>query len=216
MLNKKEMIAVISITLVLGIVASISHRTEVWNWEIFGITTGLILAVLLINTIAKKVTGFYLDTEVEIKQWEFSRYGIKKHKHFKKPVPAGILAPLIIKFFSIGFLNWMACLTFDVKGKTYRAAKRHGIYSFSEISEKEIGWMATAGIWANIIFAIVGYLIGGEVFLQFARLNIGYAFFNLIPISDLDGSKIFFGNKLNWSFLAIIVSMAVLGALMIV
>jgi Zn-dependent protease len=210
MLNKKELIAVLSVTLVLGIIFSLIE-----TWEIFAITTSLIFAVILINNLAKKVVGFYLDTEVEISNWEWQRWGYKKHHHFRKSIPAGILFPLVIKFLSVGIINWMACLTFEVKGKVYRVAKRHGIYSFSEITEKEIGWIASGGIWANIFFAIIGYLIGGYVFLEFAKLNIFYAFFNLFPISDLDGSKIFFGNKINWSFLAIIVSMAVIGTLMI-
>lgn len=211
MLNKKEILSILGVTFVLGIIISLIE-----TWEIFGITLGLIFAVILTNVIFKKVTAFYIDTDVEINTWEWSRFGYKKHHHFRKPVPGGILIPLLVKFFSVGLINWMACLTFEVRGKTYRSAKRHGIYSFSEVSEKEMGWIASAGIWANIILAIIGYLIGTDIFLQFAKLNLIYAFFNIIPISNLDGSKIFFGNKINWMFLAILTSIAVLGTLMIV
>jgi len=32
-----------------------------------------------------------------------------------------------------------------------------------------------------------------------------YAFFNILPLSDLDGNKIFFGNLVLWSFIAALV-----------
>ena len=49
---------------------------------------------------------------------------------------------------------------------------------------------------------IISYLLG---YPDFARLNLYLAFFNMIPISDLDGNKIFFGSIVLWSFLATIV-----------
>ena len=208
MLNKKEILAILSTTIVLGIIVSLME-----TWEIFFITTGLILIVILLNITTKKVTSFYLETETEISPWEFKKFWYRQHEKFKKPIPAGILMPLIIKFFTIGLVNWMACLTFDVKGKIYKAAKRHGLYSFSGVTEKEMGWIGASGIIANILFSIIGYIMG---YGQFAQLNILYAFFNLFPLSNLDGSKIFFGNKILWAILAVIASMGVLGMLIVV
>ncbi|HKL23224.1 MAG TPA: hypothetical protein VJ895_00565 [Candidatus Nanoarchaeia archaeon] len=208
MLNQKEISAILISTLTLGIVVSLIE-----TWNLFFITAGLILIIILSNIVAKKVTSFYLDTETEISLWEFKKFWYKKHHKFQKPIPAGILIPLAVKFFSIGLVNWMACLTFEVKGKIYKAAKRHGLYSFSEVTESEMGWIGAAGIIVNIFFAVLGYIMGYPLF---AKLNITYAFFNIIPISNLDGSKIFFGSKLLWSILAIITSMGVLGMLVIV
>jgi Zn-dependent protease len=208
MLNQKEISAILISTLTLGIIVSLIE-----TWNIFFVTTGLILITILLNIISKKVTSFYLDTETEISLWEFKKFGYKKHHKFTKPIPAGILIPLVVKFFTVGIINWMACLTFEVKGKIYKAAKRHGLYSFSEVTESEMGWIGAAGIITNIFFAFLGYIMGYPLF---AKLNITYAFFNIIPISNLDGSKIFFGNKLLWIILAITTSMGVLGMLVIV
>jgi hypothetical protein len=208
MLNQKEILAILTSTLALGIIISLIE-----TWNIFFITLGTILAVILINIFAKKVISYYLETETEISLWEFKKFWYRKHHKFNKPIPAGIIIPLIIKFFSVGLINWMACLTFEVKGKIYKAAKRHGLYSFSEVTEEEIGWIATAGIIMNILFSILGYIMGYPLF---AKLNITYAFFNIIPLSNLDGAKIFFGNKLVWAILAIISSIAMLGMMIIV
>lgn len=206
MLNQKEMISIASITILLGILVSITPSSEgIWSWNLLFITTGLVFLAIMINVIAKKIASFYLDTEIEILTWEFGKFGYKKHQKFKKPILAGIFIPLLVKFFSVGILNWMACLTFEVKGKIYKAAKRHGIYAFSNVTEEEMGIIAGIGIMANLLFALIGYLIGSP---ELAKINLSFALYNLIPLSNLDGSKIFFGGKILWVFLATITAIA--------
>ncbi|MAG79023.1 hypothetical protein CMI40_01460 [Candidatus Pacearchaeota archaeon] len=197
MLNKKEIISILIVTLVLAFTISL---IETWNIFLYSLIS--IFLIIIINIIAKKVASYYLDSEIEIKLWEIKRYGFKPHKYFKNPFQAGIFLPIIFIVFSLGYLKWMASLVFDVKPKTYRAAKRHGLYSFSEITEDHMGFIAAVGIFANLFFAIIGYLIG---FSEFGQLNIYFAFFNMLPISDLDGNKIFFGSLPLWSFLATLV-----------
>jgi len=107
----------------------------------------------------------------------------------------------------------MASLIFEVKPKVYRAAKRYGLYKFSEMTEYHIGLIAASGIAVNILLGIIGYLIN---FPLFAKLNIYYALFNLIPISELDGNKIFFGSFVLWCFLASIVLLGMLCILFII
>jgi hypothetical protein len=161
----------------------------------------VIFAIILINVIAKKIMAFYLESEIEIKLWEIERYGFRPASHFKKPFPAGIAFPLVIAAITLGNIYWMASLVFDVKPKTYRAAKRHGLYSFSEMTERHIGLIATTGTIVSLICAGIAYLLGVP---DFAKLSIIFVFFNMLPFSDLDGNKIFFGNLVLWSFLAIV------------
>ena len=155
--------------------------------------------VIVLNVVAKKITSYYLDSEVEVKLWEMKRWGWRSHHYFKKPFPLGVFLPILTTALSFGYVVWMACLTFDVKAKVYRAAKRFQLYSFSEMTEYHIAFIATAGIIINLIFAIIGYLLG---FYEFSKLNIYFAFFNMIPLSSLDGNKILFGNIVLWAFLA--------------
>ena len=209
MFSKKEILTVLVVTVVLAFSISL-----VETWGIFLYTLLAVFLVLLINIFGKKVVSYYLDSDVEIKIWEVERYGFKPEQTFKKPFPIGAFLPLISKIFlfSLGSFVWMASLVFEVKPKVYRAVKRHGMYSFSEMSESHIGRIASAGIVANLFFAIIGYLIG---FDEFARINLYYAFFNMLPISDLDGNKIFFGSFLGWAVLATIVLIAVAGVVLI-
>jgi Zn-dependent protease len=155
----------------------------------------------MINILVKKLAAFILDSEIEVRFWEMKRWGFWPGQQFKKPFPIGLVLPIIVTVLSYGYIYWLGSLIFDVKGKVYRAAKRYGLYKFSEVTEWHIGWIAAWGVIANLFFAIVGYIFG---FPEFARLNIYFAFFNLIPFSSLDGNKIFFGSVTMWALLAIL------------
>ena len=197
MLNLKEISSILIAILVISLVLAIFK-----SFNIFFYIFLAVFFVFVINILAKKVASFYLDSEIEIKLWEIKKYGFKPSSFFKKPFPAGILFPIIFAAVTLGNFVWMASLAFDVKPKISRATKRHGLYSYSEMTESHIGFIAGAGVIANLIFAILGYLLG---FPEFSKLNIFFAFFNMIPLSKLDGNKIFFGSLILWSLLAAIV-----------
>ena len=194
MINKNEAVAIGLATLILAFVIS-----TVTSSKLFLYTLLSVFIIIIVNIMAKKITSYYLDSSIEVRLWEIKRYGFKPKTHFKNPFPAGLFIPIILLVLSLGYFKWMASLTFDIKNKVHRAAKRHGLYSFSEISENHLGLIAASGVVVNLILAIAGYLIG---YNTFAKLNIFYAFFNLLPLSDLDGNKIFFGSLILWSFLA--------------
>jgi len=200
MINLKESIAIVLISIILGFFISL-----ITSFQAFFYSLLIIFIVILINILAKKITAYYLDSQIEIKIWNFQQWGYKKSQYMKKPFPIGIFMPILTAIITLGYVVWSACLTFDVKAKQYRAAKRHGLYTFSEMTEYHIGLIAASGIIINLIFALIGYLAG---LTEFARLNIYFAFFNMIPLSDLDGNKVFFGSLVLWSFLAIITLIA--------
>ncbi len=202
MFNKKEFAVTIIITIILAFSITLAQDLNLFLFVLLGV-----FIVLMSNTIAKKITAFYLDSEIEIKIWEFRRFGYKPKQHFKKGFPAGAFIPLISRIILMPFNGfiWMASLVFEAKAKTYRAARRHGMYSFSEMTEDDMGYIAATGIFVNLILGLAFYLAGYPLF---AKINIWYAFFNMIPISNLDGNKIFFGKLVLWSFLAILTLIA--------
>ncbi|MBR9701437.1 hypothetical protein GOV13_00780 [Candidatus Pacearchaeota archaeon] len=227
MLNKTEIIAILLSTLVLGFVISL-----ISSLNAFFTISLTVFIIIMINIISKKVMSYYFDSETEVSLWSIKRSGLSyffgaiipfasphPSKKFKKPFPSGLFFPIITTAFSFGYINWMSTLVFDVKAKTYKAAKRHGLYTFSEMAENQIGLIAAAGIVANLAFAIVGYLIG---YNDFSRLSIYYALYNMIPISDLDGNKIYFGSStfvgfpLMWGTLALITLIGVGYALFLI
>ena len=208
MLDSKEVTSILLISIILAFIISLMKTTQLFFQILL-----FVFLVIMVNIIAKKITSYYLDSEVKIKIWEVYHIGFRPWMHFKKPFAIGAFLPVILKFLSVGYLNWMACLVFDVKPKIYRAAKRHGLYAFSEMTEAHIGKIAAAGIFANLILALIGYLIG---FGELSKLSIFYVAFNMIPLSDLDGNKIFFGNIIQWSLLAAITFVALGYALLLI
>jgi hypothetical protein len=205
MINRKEIAALILVSVITAFAVAIS-RSFLINVNIFLFALLGIFILILVNILVKKTAAYLLESEIEIKLWEIKRFGFRTDQYWKKSFPLGAFMPLISKIvlFPLNGFVWMASLVFDVKAKVYHAAKRHGIYSFSEMTEEHIGRIAAAGIFANLILAILFYFIGGDFGILFAKLNIWFVFFNMIPISDLDGNKIFFGNLVLWSFLAIV------------
>ena len=155
--------------------------------------------------------SYYVESEIEVKLFEIRKYGWTSGMQLKHSFPAGVFLPIIFSALTFGYFTWMAGLVFDVKAKIHRAAKRHGLYSFTEMTEYHIGLIAAAGILANLVFVVVGYLIGLPAQMNFVKLSILYVFFNMLPVYDLDGNKIFFGSLILWSFLAALVLVALIG-----
>jgi Zn-dependent protease len=82
-----------------------------------------------------------------------------------------------------------------------RAAKRFGFYSYSELTDFHNALIGAGGIIALLILSFISYFPGFE---YLSRIAAFYAFWNMIPISKLDGTQIFFGSRALWTALAII------------
>jgi hypothetical protein len=205
MINRKEIALLVLITIITAFAVALTKNLTL-DLTLFLFALIGVFLLILVNILVKKTMAYFLESEIEIKLWEIKRFGFRTNQYWKRAFPMGAFMPLISKIFflSLNGFVWMASLVFDVKAKAYHAAKRHGMYSFSEMTEEHIGRIAAAGIFANLLLAVLFYFIGGDFGTLFAKLNIWFVFFNMIPISDLDGNKIFFGNLVLWSFLAIV------------
>ncbi len=214
MINKREVliISLIIVIITLSLNLSLSIFEE---WKTVLYTLLAVSVVILANIFMKKFIAYRLDSEIEMRVWEIGKYGFTKDKHSKKPFPLGAFLPIISKIVLFPFKSfvWMASLVFDVKPRIYRGAKRFGLYTFSEVTEYHLGLIAASGIVINLILSVIGYFLG---FPLFARLNIYYAFFNILPLSEFDGNKIFFGNLIMWAFLASLVLIGMLFAIFII
>ena len=159
----------------------------------------------------KKLVAYHYEADISTKFWEFYQFGFRKGKHLKKSLPM-IWFPIVLALFSQGHIWWMGILQFDIKAKPERVSKRHGLYRFSEMTEWHIAVISAWGVVACLVFSVVGYVLGLD---QFAKLAIFYATWSIIPFSNLDGSKIFFGNRALWATIATITGFFLASALMI-
>ena len=184
----KEIAVVILATLVLAITVSFKDTT------IFYAAAAAFLVIFIVNITTKKIIGYYFETDVKTKFWTWYQYGFRLDWHFKKPIPM-LWLPLILVLFTKGFFLWLGILEFDVAAKTERVTRRHGLYRFTEVTEHHMAWIAIAGLILNFIFAIGGYVLGFELF---TKLSIYFIAWSVIPLSGLDGAKIFFGGRTKW------------------
>ena len=200
-MEHREISNIFAALVVFAVVASFKFMLEAnWNQVTIAILSSVV--ILAVSIISKKLMAFWLDADVEHEVWKFSRYGWKAHEHLKKEAPAGIIFPLILSLFSVGYLKFLALLTFETKASKYRSAKRHGFYSFAEMTDWHNGLIGASGIVGILAVAILAYFSPSTVYLS--KLAIYYAFCNMLPISKLDGNQIFFGSRILYAILAVI------------
>lgn len=207
-MNKREithiLIAIVIMTLVFGFATilndGITSSLKSLAWIL--LFSAIVIAVAIA---AKKTMAFLLDSDVEHEIWTWSRYGFRPNEHLKTPIPAGVVFPLALTLITLGYVKLPAFLTYETRASKYRSAKRFGIYSFSEMTDWHNGMIGAAGIMAVILTGVIGYFAGAELLFKMASY---YALVNMIPVSKLDGTQIFFGNRILWATLAIIVVIA--------
>jgi hypothetical protein len=177
------------------------------------ITFTIFLFIIIgVNILAKKFAAYDFELNVETKFWSIYHYGLKQGAHFVKPVYM-IWLPILLSLISRGLLFWMPILEFDITALPERVSRRHGLYRFAQATEWHIALIIMWGIISSLALAIIGYFLG---FNLFSRLCVYYAIWNIIPISGLDGSKLFFGSRHLWVAVAIVVIIFLIFGLSIV
>jgi hypothetical protein len=174
--------------------------------------TLLIFSIIIITNIAtKKIIAPHFAIKIEHSDWKLIQWGWFKRAYFKKPLPLGLIAPFFLAIFTIGKLKPFTFFQFESKNiEEKRILKRHGPRPTRRkelINEEDLGYTAASGMYALLILAIIGTLLK-PYFPSFgadlAKYSIYYGIWNLLPIGQLDGTKIFFGTTVLWFFLAII------------
>ncbi len=193
-MDNKEIVTIILATLVLALAASFKDTS------IFYTAVLSFFIIISVNVLTKKAIGHHFETTVKTKFWTWYQFGLRKDMHFKAPIPM-IWLPLIITLFSKGHLLWLGILEFDISEKVERAAKRHGIERFTQVTEWHIAWIAIWALAANLIFAITGYIAGAETF---AKLSIYFIAWNMVPLARFDGAKIFYASRVLWTIISTI------------
>ncbi len=163
-------------------------------------STFIFLIIIFTNVIAKELAAYYYEANLKTKFWQWYQYGFRADSHFKEPLPMAWL-PIALSLITKGFFWWMPILEFDITPRTERVSKRHELYRYTQMSEWHVGLIAFWGIVALLILSTIGYLSGFEYFTKLCSF---YALWNIIPLSNWDGSKILFGSRVLWTITAIV------------
>jgi len=201
---KKQLGHIFSVLIVLSFIASV---IELRALNLFGFFLMLLIfsIIIFIYIFSKKITAAYFNAEEETQIWSIERYGFKKHKYFSKEVPMGIIMPIVFLVLTLGSFPWYASFQSEIRPGKYKQIKKEGLLSFVEMSENDFALISAAGVVSTLILAFFAYLVNMPLI---SKIAIQFAFFNMLPISNLDGSKIFFGNRGLWLILAAITLIA--------
>lgn len=197
MFTKKEAIWIIIAILIGGFAIGLSSSLKP---SLIGLLWAFI--IILVSATAKKIAAPIYSIKIEHKVWGWQRWGWYERSHFKKPIPLGIILPFFLSVLSLGTIRPLTLLQFDAENITQkRALRKRGEYRYSEINESDLAFTSAWGFWALILLAIIGFFLKQP---ELTKYSIYYGIWNLLPISNLDGTKLFFGSLFNWVLLVII------------
>lgn len=166
--------------------------------------TSIVWAVIIVGVYvgAQKLAAQSLDAEAKHELWSWQRYGYKPHQHIPHPITMGAIVPCALSILSLGWFKVPTIFTYETAPLKRRASKRFGFYSFTEMTDWHIALIGGAGIAALLVLSAISYFISGaEVLWQIAAY---YAFWNMLPVSKLDGAQIYFGSRVLWTALALV------------
>lgn len=117
-----------------------------------------------------------------------------------------IFAPGLIIGFGSMFLKEIFSFVVLISGYIEIVPYKFGRWGIKviKLTPYDLGIITLAGILINIFFAYFFLLFDGYIFQLITTINALLAFFSLIPIPPLDGSKIFMWSIGGWVFLILI------------
>jgi len=206
MFTKKEVVWIIIAILIGGFAIGLSSQLKP---SLIGLLWAAI--IIFVSVIAKKIAAPAYSIKIEHKAWGWKRWGWYERSKFKKPIPLGIILPFFLSVLSLGLIKPLILLQFDAENLAHkRALRKRGEYRYSEINESDLAFTSAWGFWALIALAIIGNILNQP---ELTKYSVYYGIWNLLPISNLDGTKLFFGSLINWILLVIVYLIALLAVL---
>ena len=207
-LSKKEITWIIIIIIISSFM---SFMPIIPTKDLLKIITNLMIfsIIILTNIYSKKIISKYYSIRIEHKIWEFNRYWFYKASHLKKPFPIGLVIPFFTALLSIGYLKPFLFFQFEAENITSRRILKSRGQRKAErkdyINEEDLAYTSAAGFYALLLLAIIGssinWIFGLDFGLELAKYSIYYGIWNLLPVSNLDGTKLFLGAFLGWIFI---------------
>lgn len=194
MFEKNELLKVLLASLLMAYLIAFS------NFTLINFVNSFILSVLILfpHVVAHKIAASFYDSESKFDLLEWKRYWFLESAEFKYPFPIWLVLPIIVVLLTLGKIKIFAI---EVAKISWKKRKRIGRW-FTELQEYEIANIALAGPLINLAIAFISGIIflltNIFTFKEFAILNAWFAFFSLIPLGSLDGTKVLFGGLIRF------------------
>ncbi len=174
-----------------------SFRFSFWLLNFIRILMASIVMLLLYELI-HKLTARKYKTGTEYEIWSIKRYGFWQSSKFPKKFlgstidsfPLGIIISIFTTLLSRGLFYIIPLASFRIVEKTHlRLGSK-----FKHVSNFEEAKIAASSLVVLAILALLASSGKVEIFSQLSTMIYVFIAYCLIPISTLDGSKIFFGS----------------------
>jgi hypothetical protein len=203
-MEKKEVLIIVIAIILMSLIIILHEKSLNFLWITF-----VSALTVLVSVFCKKLTAKIIDIKIEHKIWVFQRWWVGKSSHLKNPVPAGVIIPAILSLVSTGFITCLSILQFESKALPGKAVKKYGAKRFSEIMEWDLCMIGFYGILGLLFLSIIAKILpspqSGFNLILLSKYSFYYAIWNLLPISSLDGAKMFFGSSRLYIFTLILV-----------
>jgi len=176
-----------------------------WLANLFRMLIIVTIAFLMkefVRKLVAKTQGF--DTEYGL--WKIKRYRLKPvpavinflgKSWIVRSIPAGAILSVLVTLISKGKLFFVAIGSYDL---IIRKSGRFGKKTF-HITDYDEAKIAVVGPLVNVALMITFQFFNKNgMFDSFVFINGMIAAFHMIPVSSLDGAKIFFGSKVMYMF----------------
>jgi len=212
-MEKREFYNIIASIIVLTVVFGFSHILKRKSY-LMGQTFLFSIIIIFVVVYARKLVAHLLDMSVEHEIIKMERYSWKPSWRLEKPIPGGIILPLVFSLISLGFIKIASVLSYETKAKKYRASRRFGFYSYTEITDWHNALVGAGGIIAALLLSLVSYFLPFTGAEYLAKFSAYYAFWNMIPFWKMDGTQIFAGARVIWVSLFLISSLFAIYAIL--
>ena len=151
-------------------------------------TSVIAMLLLLIYQLASKLVALRNGAYTKYKIWYFKRYWFKEKHKFKTPIKVGLFIPLILAVFTNGIVKFAATGCSEINEISHRRLGK----KYKHLTEYQIALISLAGPMTLILIATM--LSHLEIFSKLVLMGYSIAIFSMIPLSKLDGAKVFFGS----------------------
>ena len=209
-LTKKELMWIIIFIIISSFISFIPQiPTDII--KIF-ITALIFTIIIFTSIIVKKLVSSNYAIKIENKPWELQRFWFRETSYFKKPLVFGLILPFFLSILSLGYIKPFTFFQFDAENiPEKRLLKTRGERKPQRketINEEDLAYTSAAGFYALILLTLLGLFIESFLKIGFgtdlAKYSIYYSIWNMVPFSQLDGTKLFFGSIITWVFVLII------------
>ena len=201
--TKKERLHLLISILSLGFIFGFNDNQDIFNlanWLI-NLLRAMISAalILLVYELCHKMAAKRYGAETSYEIWQIKRYGFFRTSKFPKKIlgitipsfPLGLILSVIATVISNGLFYIALIPSFSIIERPYLRLSA----KFKHISNFEEAKIASFSIIALLLLALIlNATSQNMLFNQLTLMIFVFIGYSLLPISTLDGSKIFFGS----------------------